>query len=70
MSMTRKISSPGVFREIPSSPQTYFDMTAAAAKQIVATEAAKRADRTATLKAARLARDAAAKSAPGVAPSR
>jgi len=59
-----------LFREIPRPPQTYFEMTAAAAKLIVQTEAATRADRTATLKAQRLARDAGAASARGAKPSR
>ncbi len=70
MSMTRTIPSPGLFREIPRPPQTYFEMTAAAAKLIVQTEAASRADRSATLKAQRLARDAAAPVARGAKPSR
>jgi len=59
-----------LFREIPRPPQTCFEMTAAAAKLIVQTEAATRADRTATLKAQRLARDAGAASARGAKPSR
>ncbi|KQB12140.1 hypothetical protein AP071_07380 [Rhodobacter capsulatus] len=59
-----------MFREIPRPPQTYFEITAAAAKLIVQTEAASRADRSATLKAQRLARDAAAPVARGVKPSR
>ena len=67
MSMTRTTPSPGLFREIPRPPQTYFEITAAAAKLIVQTEAASRADRSATLKAQRLARDAAAR---GAKPSR
>ena len=58
MSPPRKPQSPGLFREIPLAPQTPHDKTAAAAKLIVETEATKRADRTAALKAARLARDA------------
>ena len=58
MSPPRKTPSPGLFREIPLAPQTPHDKTAAAAKLIVETEATKRADRTAALKAARLARDA------------
>jgi len=70
MSMTRTTPSPGLFREIARPPQTYFEMTAAAAKLIVQTEAATRADRTATLKAQRLARDAGAASARGAKPSR
>ncbi len=70
MAMTRKTPSPGLFREIPRPPQTAYEMTAAAAKSIVETEAAKRADRTAALKAARLARDAAAMLAPVAPPSR
>ncbi|WP_223230725.1 hypothetical protein [Rhodobacter capsulatus] len=45
---------------MPLAPQTPHDKTAAAAKLIIETEATKRADRTAALKAARLARDAAA----------
>ncbi|WP_249306483.1 hypothetical protein [Rhodobacter capsulatus] len=43
---------------MPLAPQTPHDKTAAAAKLIIETEATKRADRTAALKAARLARDA------------
>lgn len=70
MSMTRTTPSPGLFREIPRPPQTYFEITAAAAKLIVQTEAASRADRSATLKAQRLARDAAAPVARGAKPSR
>ncbi|WP_444455260.1 hypothetical protein ACTTAI_08270 [Rhodobacter capsulatus] len=70
MSMTRTTPSPGLFREIPRPPQTYFEMTAAAAKLIVQTDAATRADRTATLKAARLARDGKALPAKAKAPSR
>ena len=58
MSHSRKLPSPGLFREIPLAPQTPHDKTAAAAKLIIETEATRRADRTATLKAARLARDA------------
>ncbi|SDE84833.1 hypothetical protein SAMN04244550_01182 [Rhodobacter capsulatus] len=60
MSPPRKSSSPGLFREMPLAPQTPHDKTAAAAKLIIETEATKRADRTAALKEARLARDAAA----------
>lgn len=59
MSPSRKTPSPGLFREITPAPQTAHDKTAAAAKLIIETEATRRADRTATLKAARLARDAA-----------
>lgn len=60
MSRLRTNPSPGLFREMPLAPQTPHDKTAAAAKLIIETEATKRADRTAALKAARLARDAAA----------
>lgn len=61
MSRPRTNPSPGLFREIPLAPQTPHDKTAAAAKLITETEASKRADRSAALKAARLARDALAK---------
>ncbi|PYF06723.1 hypothetical protein C8J30_1245 [Rhodobacter viridis] len=63
MSRLRTNPSPGLFREIPLAPQTPHDKTAAAAKLIIETEATKRADRSAALKAARLARDALAKPA-------
>ena len=58
MSRKRTDLSPGLFRETPFVPQTPFDKTAAAAKLITETDAARRADRSAALKAARLAREA------------
>ncbi|WP_444453215.1 hypothetical protein ACTTAI_19465 [Rhodobacter capsulatus] len=62
MSRPRTNPSPGLFRgDPPLAPQTPHDKTAAAAKLITETEASKRADRSAALKAARLARDALAK---------
>lgn len=54
--MSSKKPSLGLFREIPA-PLTPFEKTAAAAKTIIETEASKRADLTASLRAARLARD-------------
>ena len=60
MSPPRKSPSPGLFREMPLAPQTPHDKTTAAAKLIIETEATKRADRSAALKATRLTRDAAA----------
>ncbi|TNE65484.1 MAG: hypothetical protein EP336_12375 [Rhodobacteraceae bacterium] len=47
-----------MFRQTTSKPATPHDRTAAAAREIIETEAARRADLTASLKAARLARDA------------
>ena len=45
-------------REATRPPLTPYEKTAAAAKEIVETDALKRAERTSSLKAARLARDA------------
>ncbi|HEY0214626.1 MAG TPA: hypothetical protein VGC40_13750 [Paenirhodobacter sp.] len=54
--MTIKKPALGLFREMPK-PQTAFEKTAAAAKSITEIEATKRANITATLREARLARD-------------
>jgi hypothetical protein len=62
--MTPKKPSPGLFRETPYLPQTPFEKTAAAAKQITETDAKKRAELSATLKAARLERHVGADPAP------
>lgn len=50
--------SAAFLREATRPPMTPFEKTAAAAKEIVETDALKRAERTSALKAARLARDA------------
>ncbi|WP_138465250.1 hypothetical protein [Poseidonocella sp. HB161398] len=55
--MTKKKASPGLFREAPQKPKSPFEKTAAAAKLILESEASARAEQTAKLKAARLARD-------------
>ncbi len=55
--MTGKKTSPGLFRETPP-PMTPYEKTAAVAKGIIETEAQKRADLTASLREARLARNA------------
>jgi hypothetical protein len=56
--MPHKDKAASLFRQTTSKPATPHDRTAAAAREIIETEAARRADLTASLKAARLARDA------------
>ncbi len=56
--MPRKDKAASLFRQATAKPATPHDRTAAAAREIIDTEAARRAELTATLKAARLARDA------------
>ena len=47
----------GVFKDLPEAPRTQIDKTAVAVKEILETDAKERAEKTARLKAARLARD-------------
>lgn len=56
--MPRKDKTSGFFREIAAPPSTAQERTDAAVRLIRETEADARADRTASLRAARLARDA------------
>ncbi|SFJ81569.1 hypothetical protein [Celeribacter neptunius] len=56
--MSNKDKAAALFRQTTAKPATAHDRTAAAAREIVETEANRRADLTASLKAARLARDA------------
>ncbi|WP_417278788.1 hypothetical protein [Celeribacter sp.] len=65
--MPRKEKVTSLFRETATKPATPHDRTAAAAREIIETEAARRAELTANLKAARLARDAH-QAAPDAAP--
>ncbi|NHM20362.1 hypothetical protein [Tritonibacter mobilis] len=65
--MPHKHKAASLFRQTTAKPVTPHDRTAAAAREIIETEAARRADLTASLKAARLARDAG-KAAPPDAP--
>ncbi|MGD9919327.1 MAG: hypothetical protein AB7U46_15025 [Paenirhodobacter sp.] len=56
--MPRKDKTRGLFREIAQAPTTAQERTDAAVKLIRETEADSRADLTASLRAARMARDA------------
>nr|WP_319250527.1 hypothetical protein [uncultured Celeribacter sp.] len=58
--MLHKDKANALFRQTATKPATPHDRTAAAAREITETEVARRADLTASLKAARLARDALA----------